>query len=285
MTTTPAGPMLRVDRVSFSYGPGRFELHDVSLEVARGELVGLLGPNGSGKSTLIKLVMRLLEGGSGRIVVDGRDALRQRRREYARQVAYLPQESRAAFAFTAMEAVLMGRSPHMGALGFETEDDRARARSALDCVDAGRFADTMLDELSGGERQRVMLARALVQESPLLVLDEPASFLDIRHQYELYELLRRLAHEQGKACLCVGHDVNVAAALCDRLVLLKEGRVEVAGGPREVVTAESIRRVYGIEAEVWTGSAGQPVVQPVVRPAGAMASPGSASSSDGERPI
>jgi iron complex transport system ATP-binding protein len=274
--------MLRIENVSFGYGPGRFGLHGVSLEVGAGEFVGLLGPNGSGKSTLIRLVMRLLEADAGRMLLVGRESRHLRLRQYARQVAYLPQETRAAFAFTALEAVLMGRSPHMGALGFETENDRAKARQALEMVDAGRFADTMLDELSGGERQRVMLARALAQEAPLLVLDEPASFLDLRHQYDMYRLLRRLAHEQGKACLCVGHDVNVAAALCDRLILLKDGRLRAAGRPGEVLTAELIRDVYGIEVDISTGSAGQPVVQPRVGPLdSATARPGAARRNSG----
>ncbi|MBN2584000.1 MAG: ABC transporter ATP-binding protein [Planctomycetes bacterium] len=262
--TTANAAMLGLANLSFSYGAGRFQLRGISIEMGCGEFVGLLGPNGSGKSTLIKLVMRLLDADAGTVTVAGRDARQYRLRDYARQVAYLPQESRATFAFTALEAVLMGRSPHMGALGFEADDDYAKARAALDRVDAARFADTMLDELSGGERQRVMLARALAQEAPLLVLDEPASFLDIRHQYDMYRLLRAVAREEGRACLCVGHDVNVAAAFCDRLVFLKDGRLEAVGRPHDVVTGELIHRVYGIEADVSTGSAGQPVVQPRV---------------------
>ena len=262
--TTTATTMLQTSDLSFSYGDQRFQLAGLSLEVARGELVGLLGPNGSGKSTLVRLVMRLLTPSGGSIAVAGREASDYPLRDYARRVAYLPQEGRATFAFTALEAVLMGRSPHMGALGFEVDEDYRKAWAALERVDAARFADVMLDELSGGERQRVILARALAQEATLLVLDEPASFLDIRHQYEIYRLLRELAHGEDRTCLCVGHEVNVAAAFCDRIAFLKDGRLETIGRPAEIITADLIRRIYDVEADVMIRENGRPVVLPRV---------------------
>jgi iron complex transport system ATP-binding protein len=255
---------LEVQDVSFSYGPGRFHLDGVSLTARPGEVVGLLGPNGSGKSTLIRLVMRLLRCDSGRVLVDGRSVADWSSREFARRVAHVPQQTRAAFAFTALETVLMGRNPYQGAMGFESEADHRVARQALERVDAERFADVLLDELSGGERQRVILARALAQEADLLVLDEPASFLDIRHQYSLYHLLRDLAHDEGRTCLAAGHDVNVLAAYCDRLVLLSEGRVVGDGPPQEVLTEARLREVYGVEAEVLTRDDGRLIVLPRV---------------------
>jgi iron complex transport system ATP-binding protein len=263
MTTPGVAPnSLEVRDLGFTYGQGRFALCGVNFAIVPGEFVGLLGPNGSGKSTLVKLVMRLLAPATGEILVDGRRAAEFRLRDYARRVAYLPQESRPAFAFTVLETVLMGRSPHLGAMGFETDADLAQARAALDRVDAAPFAGLFLDELSGGERQRVMLARALAQEARLLVLDEPASFLDLKHQYELYRLLGDLAHGEGRSCLCVGHDLNVAAAFCDRLVLLRAGRVVAVGRPAEVLTAKTVREVYQIDVDVTVRADGRPVVLP-----------------------
>ena len=250
--------------LAFTYGSARFAMSGVSFDIASGELVGLLGPNGSGKSTIVRLIMRLLGMQGGSIVVDGRPAQRWRLREYARRVAYVPQESQAVFAFTALETVLMGRSPHTGALGFESREDLAVARAALARVDAGGLADTLLEELSGGERQRVILARALAQQADLLVLDEPAAYLDIRHQYDLYRLLGDVAHVEGRSCLCVSHDLNVAAAFCDRLILMHRGRLLAIGSPAEVLTAENIRQAYDIEADVVQGRNGRPVVMPRV---------------------
>lgn len=250
--------------LSFTYGSARFALKGVSFDVGAGELVGLLGHNGSGKSTIIKLIMRLLKPQDGRIMVEGRRAGSWPLREYARRVAYVPQESAAVFAFTALESVLMGRSPHTGALGFESAEDMDIARRALERVDVAGLADELLEELSGGERQRVILARALAQQANLLVLDEPAAFLDIRHQYDLYRLLAELAHEEGRSCLCASHDLNVAAAFCDRLLLMHGGKLLATGSPEEVLTPEVIAEAYGIRVEVHKGPGGRPVVIPQV---------------------
>ncbi len=257
-------PRLSVRDLGFSYGSERFRLSGVSFDVAPGELVGLLGANGSGKSTIVRLVMRLMRAHQGGIIVDGKPSLKWHMGDYARRVAYVPQESRAVFAFTALETVLMGRSPHTGMLGFESEDDIAAARGALQTVDAEIFADTLLEELSGGERQRVILARALAQQANLLVLDEPAAFLDIRHQYDLYRLLRDLSHLQGRSCLCVSHDLNVAAAYCDKLLLMHAGRLLAQGTPAEVLTSDLIRTAYDIEADVVLSPTGRPTVLPRV---------------------
>ena len=260
MSDSPA--QLQLSKVSFHYGPGRFHLDGISLEARGGELVGLLGPNGSGKSTLIKLITRLLRPQAGRVLLAGRDAGEFSQRQFARRVAYVPQETQAAFAFTAMEAVLMGRNPYLGTMGFQSEADYAKAAEALRRVDAARFADVLLDELSGGERQRIILARALAQEAELLVLDEPASFLDVRHQYDLYRLLRSLAHDEGRTCIASSHDINVAAAYCDRLVLLAGGRVVADGPPQEVLTADRLLEVYEVEVEIVHRDDGRLVVLP-----------------------
>lgn len=254
------GVLLEADRVSFAYGPRRV-LRDVSLAVERGELLGLIGPNGSGKTTLLRLLSGVLAPESGTVLLRGRPIAAHRRRALGQQIAVLPQDPRLEFPFTALEVVLMGRAPHLPALGFPGERDVAVARAAMARLEVSGVEGRPLDRLSGGERQRVLLARALAQEADLLLLDEPTTHLDLRHQAGIYDVLEDLRRERGTAVVSVLHDLNLAALYCDRLVLMAGGQVVAAGTPASVLTADALALAY--QTRVYVGRhevTGGPVV-------------------------
>lgn len=253
---------LRLREVHFSYG-GPEVLAGVDLEVDAGELVAVLGPNGAGKTTLVRIATGGLTPSRGSVSLFG-DALGELpRRERARRVAVVPQESRAVFDFTVREIVRMGRAPHLGLLGIEGPADREAAEEAMRETDLLGLADHRLAELSGGEKQRVLIARALAQGSPLLLLDEPTAYLDIRHRLEVYRLARELRVSRGLTVLSVSHDINLAARFCPRVVLLHRGRVLADGPAAEVITAGNLREVYGAEVRVLPDpDRGNPVVLP-----------------------
>lgn len=255
----PGPDLLFLDGVSAGYGP-RPALRAVDLLVEAGEVVGLIGPNGSGKTSAIRVASRTLRPDAGTVLVDGRDPYGMRSREAARLVAVVPQEVAATFAFTALEVVLMGRSPYLSALGGGSPEDYRRAREAMEVAGVHHLGDRSIDELSGGEKQRVLLAQALAQDAPVLLLDEPTTHLDLRHVVAILAAVRTLARE-GRAILAVFHDLNLAAGVCDRIVALDGGRVVAEGGPHEVLTPGFIRAVYGVEAEVLPHAAtGRPTV-------------------------
>ncbi|CAM4427760.1 heme ABC transporter ATP-binding protein [Deinococcus marmoris] len=219
---------------------------DVTLHVQAGEIVGLIGPNGSGKSTLLRTVYRMLRPVAGRVTLGTDDLWRLPPREAARRVAVVAQEAAPEFEFTVSEVVEMGRTPHKGAFARDTPQDASIVRGALARVDLQAFAQRDFATLSGGEKQRVMVARALAQEPKLLVLDEPTNHLDIHHQLELLELLRSLK----LTILVTLHDLNLAAAYCDRLYLLDAGRLVACGAPQDVLTPELLRQVYRVDVVV-----------------------------------
>jgi len=233
---------------TFGYGSEPV-LRDVSCTVRRGEFVGIIGPNGSGKSTLLKLMSGYLRPSAGEVLVDGRPVAQHAHAALGRLIGVVPQETVVSFPFTVLEMVLFGRTPHRRGFGFEGADDLATARRALERTDTWSLAGRAITALSGGERQRVILARALAQEPRILLLDEPAAFLDIRHAVEMYDLLRDLQAD-GITIVSVLHDLNVAALYCDRLVLLSDGAVAQVGTPGEVITYPTLTRVYGTEVYV-----------------------------------
>jgi cobalamin transport system ATP-binding protein len=240
---TPGGATLEVEGLGQAYGR-RSVLEEIRLRVEPGEIVGLLGPNGSGKSTLVKTLSGVLAHYRGSIRLDGRELRTFSRREAAQVVAVVPQETSFSFPFTALEVVLMGRHPHLGLFAFESDHDFAVARGALERCAASHLASRPIQELSSGERQRVVFARAMAQEARLLVLDEAVSFLDIRHQIELYDLVRELAEQQKTSVLTVLHDLSLAAEYCDRVYLLRDGRIDTAGPTDEVFTYTNLTRVF-----------------------------------------
>jgi iron complex transport system ATP-binding protein len=263
-----APELLVLDRVTAGYGP-RVALRDASIFVRRGEVVGLVGPNGSGKTTVVRVVSRALRPRSGRVEVAGRDPYAMRARAAARLAAVVPQDVATALAFTALEIVLMGRSPYLSPFGGGGPEDYRRARLAMETSGVLHLGDRPLDELSGGERQRVFLAQALAQDAPLLLLDEPTTHLDLKHVVDFLEALRDLARD-GRGVLAVFHDLNLASGTCDRLVALDRGEIVAAGPPEELLTPAFVRAVYGVEAEVHPHPAtGRPTVSvgPATAPA------------------
>jgi len=248
MATTTTFPLLRAGDVTFGVN-GTKILRRVSLALQPGEFVGLIGPNGAGKSTLLKVISGLWRGADGTLELLGRPLNDYQPKEAAQIIAHVPQFTLLDFAFTVREVVLMGRSPHLGRFQLEGPRDRAIADQAMRITNtldlAGRFVNT----LSGGERQRVLIARALAQQPQILLLDEPTSNLDIRHQLGVLELIRALAHDQGLGVLAAIHDLDSAARFCDRLVLLAQGAVVAEGRPADVLTADTLGRVFGVE--IW----------------------------------
>ncbi len=264
--------MLQAADVHFAYGETPV-LRGVSLSVPDGGFVGILGPNGSGKTTLLRLIAGTRRPSRGQILLDGRDLTSLSRTAVARRMAVVPQETHLAFDYTALEVVLMGRYPHLGAFAVEGPEDLAIARRSLEATGTLSLQDRLFSTLSGGEKQRVVIAAALAQidagastASGLLLLDEPTAALDLAYQLELAALLQDLQRRMPIAIVVSTHDLNFAAGLCRTLLLLREGQVLAAGTVDEVVTPARIRELYGVEAEVERRpSTGHVIVVPVAR--------------------
>ena len=249
---------LRFEGVGARFGQ-RTVLEDVSFEVGLGEVVGLVGCNGAGKTTLVRAATRSLRPDSGRVTLAGDPVQALSRRTLATRVATVPQDVHVPFPFLAGELVLMGRIPHQGLFGFESSEDLELARQAMAQVGISELADRRVDRLSGGERQLVLFARALVQQSEWLLLDEPTAFLDLRHRIDLLRVVREFARSGGGA-LVVSHDLGLIARVCDRLVVLADGRVIADGEPGAVLRPEVLDRAFGMRADVIKGPDGRPVV-------------------------
>jgi iron complex transport system ATP-binding protein len=258
--------ILDVRDVTFRYpGVARDALRAVSLGVSTGELVALLGPNGSGKTTLVRVGLGLQAPLAGSAVIQGRAAAQWSRRDLARVVGVVTQREDNLFPQRVRETVRLGRYPRLGAFGLERAEDRAAVDRALARCDVTGLGDRWLWTLSGGEYQRVRIARALAQEPRLLVLDEPTASLDLRHEMELFELVRRLVDEQGLAALLVTHDVNLASRFADRLLLLADGNAVASGHPAEVLRREQAESVFGWPLAV-SSFDDRPQITPLRRP-------------------
>ena len=253
-------PAIAVDQVTFRYGsaqPSRdWTVDHVSFEVASGEVVGIVGPNGSGKSSLLKLTAGLLRPYSGTIHLEGQAVNELPPTAIAKILALVPQEQAQVFPFTVAETVLMGRFPHRQSgwwglgVGDEREEDLFAAHRAMAETDVLGLADRLLSDLSGGERQRVIMARALAQEPRILLLDEPTAFLDLNHQIEMCELVQRLTKERSLTVVLVSHDLNVASLLCDRVLMVKVGKIYTGGTPADTIRPDILRKVYGCDVVV-----------------------------------
>ena len=241
--------LLDINGVECRYGSTKI-LENVSLTVKDGDFVGVLGPNGSGKSTLLKSISRTLKPYKGSIMLDNKDIYALKSIDVAKQMAVVPQENAISFNFTALEVVMMGRSPHLARFETETEKDMEITRKAMNLTNTWHLASRPVNELSGGERQRVIIARALAQEPKILLLDEPLTYLDIINQLEIMDLIKSLCVAEGIIVMAVVHDLNLAARYCDHALLLKSGKVFAAGTIDTVLTSENIKSVFKVDAIV-----------------------------------
>ena len=259
-------PLLEARSVSFSYRDDARVLHEVSLDVPRAAIVGLLGPNGSGKTTLLRVLAGTSKPARGEVRLDGRPIASLTRLELARRIAVVPQETHATFDFTALDIVLMGRYPHLGTFELEGADDLRIAREAMAATDTGAFQSRAFGTLSGGEKQRVVIAGALAQASDILLLDEPTASLDLGYQFDIVDLLRRLNADRGTTMVVSTHDLNLAAVLCTELVMLHAGRVIARGPTRDALTPANVRALYEVDAEIaMHPRAGHLTVTPIAR--------------------
>lgn len=240
--------MLKIQNLSVSYGSRRI-LHDVSFDVGSGEVLALIGPNGAGKSTLIRAVSGVIPY-TGHIRTNGDDFASLSTIQRAKYIATVPQAVALPPAYTVWETVLFGRTPHLGFLGQPSQKDEEIARQSLTRVSALPFADRRVGELSGGEQQRILLARALCQSTPILLLDEPTAHLDLQYQVGLLELVHELAHRDNLAVLVALHDLNLAAHYADRIALMVAGNIKAMGSAKDVIQPELIEEAYCLPVRV-----------------------------------
>ncbi len=241
--------MLDVNHVSFAYHEGHPVLCDITFSMERGEFVSILGANGCGKTTLLRSVMGFLKPKEGCILLDGTDTQKMDERELARKVSYIPQAHNPPFAFTVMDVVMMGRTPHLSRGFRPSKKDRMIAEEAMEALDILRFANRNYTQLSGGQRQMVVVARALAQEPSLLIMDEPTSSLDFGNQYIVLSQVKKLA-EKGVGVLMVTHDPAHAVFCADRILAMKEGVIVCSGNIGEVITEPVMQEIYGMDIRV-----------------------------------
>lgn len=238
-----------VDRVSFSYDQAHRVLDGVDLEVNGGEFASLIGPNGAGKSTLLKIISGVLRPTAGNIHLGDSSVSSLSVRQIAQRLAMVEQERPIGFDFTVREVVAMGRTPHRGRFARETQDDRGAIEHALELADVEELKARSIRAISGGERQRVFLAMALAQEPKALLLDEPTTHLDLRHQAQFMSIVRERA-DDGAAVLMAIHDLTLAAQSTDRIALMHQGQIIVAGSPEAVLTSEYIKKAFNLDVVV-----------------------------------
>jgi iron complex transport system ATP-binding protein len=256
---------LEASHLDFGYS-GRRVGSDVSLTLETGEVLCLLGPNGSGKTTLFKTLLGLLSAHGGKVLLDGADVAALRRDEVARFVSYVPQAHATFFPFTVREVVLMGRTAHLGVFSSPSRRDREIAQAAIDRMRLGGLADAIYTRISGGERQLVLIARALVQDARIIVMDEPTANLDFGNQVRVIEHIRSLAGT-GMGVLLSTHDPDQAFVCADRVAMLHEGRLARSGTPAEVITAESLKQLYGVDVVITRVALPGGTTRPVCIPA------------------
>jgi len=238
-----ACPLFWVKNLRFKYDES-WVLDGLSFEVREGEILGIIGPNGSGKTTILRILSRVLIPQEGEVYIRGKNLLELEQKEIAQIIGVVPQDTYFPFPFTVGEVVLMGRSPWLSGFGFESSEDLQIASQAMALTNTLSFSSRLIFELSGGERQRTIIARALAQQPQIMLLDEPTVYLDIGHQIEIYDLIKKLNAEKKLTLIIVSHDLNLASEYCDCLILLDAGRIYKMGTPKEVITEENLSRVY-----------------------------------------
>ena len=242
-------PPLKATGIHFSYGQ-RVILHEMSLEVGFGDVVGLVGPNGSGKTTFLRIVGGSLSPQKGTVYVDGKELPSLRPKDRARLVATVQQTPAVPTGFTALEVVMMGRNPHLGLLQWEGPKDMEACGRAMELTETSEFAHRLVTSLSGGELQRVFIARALAQETSVLILDEPTAHLDISYQTSVLDMIEKIRRQTNITVLVAMHDLTLAAQYCNRIAALYQGNVFAVGEPSEVLTVEVVSEVFGAPVSV-----------------------------------
>ena len=254
---------IHAEDVHLSYGDKPI-LVGVDLEVSRGEVLGLVGPNGSGKSTFLRIAAGTLVPQRGRVLLDGEDMAMLKPKDRAKLVAVVQQSPAAPPGFTAMDLALMGRNPHLGLLQWESKSDYDTCRRVMELTETWEFADRQVSTLSGGELQRVFMARALAQETPALLLDEPTAHLDISYQTAVLDIINRVRQLSDLTVIVAMHDLTLAAQYCDRIAVLHEGSVLACGEPTETLNEEVVSKAFGAPVHIIPHpSTGTPVVLPV----------------------
>ena len=246
------GTRVAVEELSVHLGEAAI-LHEVSLVVGGGEFLTVIGPNGAGKSTLLRCLDGILQPSGGRVLIDGRPIEEYGRRELARTVSYVPQPDAGPMDYIVRSFVEMGRYPHINAWAALTEGDAAVVDDAMELTGMTELAERSMVSLSGGERQRASIAAALAQGGSILLLDEPTSFLDYRHQVQILDLLDRLHHENGLTIIAVTHDLNSTVASSDAVIALKDGRVAAKGSPADLLEAETLAAIYDADFRLIAG--------------------------------
>lgn len=240
--------MIRIEHLSYSFGKQPI-LNDISLHVAQGSFTALLGPNGCGKTTLLRCIGGLLKPQSGTVILQGKELRDYNPRQLAQQLSFVRQQASTDFEFTAFDLVMMGRNPYQKHLESESQSDRQLVEQCMRQTNTWHLRDSFPREMSGGELQRVMIARALAQSTPIMLLDEPTSNLDIAHQFDIMEMLSNICQRQGKTILLVVHDLNLALRYCPQAVLLHNYGIIAHGAIENVLTSNNIRTAFGIESE------------------------------------
>jgi iron complex transport system ATP-binding protein len=259
--TPKTDPLLQLQGIDFAFGD-KILLQDFKAQVQTQDFIGLLGPNGCGKTTLIKLLSGVLRPNGGQILLKGKALQQWSRRNIARTLAVLPQETQLDFPFTAQEVVLMGRSPYLGTFQWEQKEDLNIVREAMEQCDCWDYATQDIRELSGGERERVFLARALAQQPEILLLDEPTTHLDLKHQRDTLRLLQRCQRELGLSILMVLHDINFAMQACEKVWVMGSKGLAGEGPPETTLTPELIAEVFSVKVNRVDLSSGRPWIHP-----------------------
>ena len=244
---------LEIKNLKFKYAgakKGKWHLDDVSMDILKGQWTTILGPNGSGKSTLAKSIVRINKPKSGEILLNGKIIKEFKGKEFARNVAYIPQVIEVPHGTSVYDFISFGRNPYLGITGALKKEDKEIIKRAMLQTKTWDWKDKMMDELSGGQRQKVLIAMVVVQDADIILLDEPTTYLDIRNQYELLEMMH-YEHEKGKTIITILHDINQAVQYSDNIYILKSGKVYSSGSPDKVIDNKSLKEVYGVDAKLY----------------------------------
>ena len=257
---------IEINNLNFSYYGEELMLDSVNINIKKGKFYSILGPNGSGKTTLVKLISKALNAENKKIFVEGRDVNQIRNRELATKVAVVPQYTYIDFDFSVIDIVLMGRAPHISRFSSESEEDMKIVRNAMEITNTWHLRNKNINTISGGERQMVIVARAIAQETEIVILDEPISNLDIHHQIEILNQIKLLNTKKQKTIIAVLHDLNIAAAYSDYMILMNNGRIHTMGTREQVLKENIIKEVYGVDVHIISDPISKrPVIIPVIK--------------------